>query len=775
MGLIISTGFFKYIPPEPKITALSSPTGNLGDVITVYGQDLDYVDNLYYANENLNFALIGDTQALQFVVPADPTTGQIEILTNSFPLTGNNKLNFLPIFKFDNFNPRSASEKDLISITGKVLTSIVSGFIYADPLIDDIDFAFTGEKNIFSVSTNPRTFLNNEIILVQNINTSGEILKNNISDILPFNFSSGKAAKIKYNKDILNQKYYENHIFSFPKITGTNIQTFNQDISPDYYVKSLNIVPAPNAFPDIFDPNSTFSTLTSTGIYKRDNINSVFTGRFQQVTLSRLSNFNIITPGSGYRINDKFNFYASGTLGTNTFGNLSVTQTGINGSLTNMQISDVGIFTKQSSTTGIEFLSITGGIGKGSLFNLTYQTYLKTGINTIFYSGSQNIWILVDAIFEGQHTYQSPNLQSWQVIEGGLYTGTSPSPIGSDLELDIDNNKKTYTIKLISGYTNTGYAPFYNIISDNAYDSYISDRRTGQFDITLNTALSGESKINGIILRTGQFIHDSGLYHVQSKEVSGLNTISFPINYKTESVNLNTNKLYSPYILTSFEQILGTNIGTSYVNANIGNLNNQRFDVNIYNPSNKMKLNYLAIINSGSNLSTFQYYGSGSFYKKIYLFTGDQNSFQERLKLSNLNIINKNNITFEVPETEYHINGKIELVNYVNLPSKSIEKFIETPKPTGVLPNKGIRGSNIIIQGKSFKKPILIDSTGEYNSCIVRFRYADDLYKQNRNVFETDFLIMNKNLLSGFIPIKNFPTGQYAIQMIAEDGSVFEE
>jgi hypothetical protein len=33
---------------------------------------------------------------------------------------------------------------------------------------------------------------------------------------------------------------------------------------------------------------------------------------------------------------------------------------------------------------------------------------------------------------------------------------------------------------------------------------------------------------------------------------------------------------------------------------------------------------------------------------------------------------------------------------------------------------------------------------------------------------------MSKNLLSGYIPLSNIPTGRYAIQMMSEDGGLFE-
>jgi hypothetical protein len=69
---------------------------------------------------------------------------------------------------------------------------------------------------------------------------------------------------------------------------------------------------------------------------------------------------------------------------------------------------------------------------------------------------------------------------------------------------------------------------------------------------------------------------------------------------------------------------------------------------------------------------------------------------------------------------------------------------------------------------------VLIDSPYQYDSCFVRFRYADNIYPANRSTFEASFRIMSKDLLSGYIPLSNIPTGRYAIQMISENRGLFE-
>jgi hypothetical protein len=210
--------------------------------------------------------------------------------------------------------------------------------------------------------------------------------------------------------------------------------------------------------------------------------------------------------------------------------------------------------------------------------------------------------------------------------------------------------------------------------------------------------------------------------------------------------------------------------------VNIFGLNKDYFSVAIPNaaPSTTFRLNYLTIFNSGTNLSTFVYNGDRSYYKKIYLLTGAEANLQEEIPLQNLTINNKNSISFEIPSTDYYINGKIKLTNSTGISKDSVITFKEVPTPLVVLPNSGNRGSNIAIEGKSFKKPILIDSPYQYDSCFVRFRYADSIYPVNQSTFESSFRIINKNLLSGSIPLSNIPTGRYAIQMMSEEGGLYE-
>jgi hypothetical protein len=570
MGLITSTGIFKYIPPNPQITSISSPTGDLGQLVSIYGSDLDYVDTLSFAGENLNFALTNGTQQMDFLVPSNPDTGVLRIGSNIFEITGKNNLPFLPIFVFDDFDPNNGSEGDTINVNGKVLTSVVSGYISAIPILNDIDYYFSGDKNTFTIPMSSKSGAA-EISLVQDFNLNSEINDFKILNINNFDYTSGKSIIVSYDiPGNLSQKYYENHL-----------------------------------------------------------------------------------------------------------------------------------------------LSMSGFI--------------------------------------------CPDFQSFKIT---LQSGSS-----------------AYTINIPSGFSGTDYSVFYNLIQTGIDhdDSYISDKTTGSFKFNRSNILNYPADLNVLLIKSSGFVFDGGLFQ--------RSYIDIPANYSTETVYFDrlsgvdrADNLYPPFLFTSIEKINNVNIGSTYAAINIYNLQKNYFSVAIPNatPSQTFRLNYLTISNGGTNLSTFVSDGNYSYYKKVYLLTGNADTFQEKISLQNLIINDKNNLSFQIPSTDYYMNGKIQLINSTGISKESQNNFTETPKPTAILPNSGYRGSNIMIQGKSFKRPVLIDSPYQYDSCFVRFRYADNIYPPNKSTFQASFRIMSKNLLSGYIPLSNIPTGRYAIQMMSEDGGLFE-
>lgn len=570
MALISSSGIFKYIPPNPIITSISSPTGHFGDIISIFGEDLDYVDRLLLGDQNLNFLLINSSEKINFVVPSDPNTGNLIIESNTFTITGQKNIPFLPIFQLNDFYPKNGSEGDRIYINGKVLTSVVDAYIYGSPVLDDIDFYLSGDRNVFSVPMSKKSGVS-EINLVENFNKNSEINNFKLFNVDNFNYSSGRSLNLKYEKTSdLNQKYYENHLLSISGFTCPDFQSF--------------------------------------------------------------------------------------------------------------------------------------------------KTSLQSG-------------------------------------------------------------SSIYPINIPSGLANSNYAIFYNLIQTGAnyIDSYISGKTSSSFNLITSQTLSYPTILNVLLMKTSGFIFDSGVFERGSIDITQ-NTTGQTIYFDRLSGVDRDNNLYSPFLFTSKERISGVNIGNTFFQTNLYDLQKDYFSIHIPNATagQTFCLNYLTISNSGMDLAKFVSENNYSYYKKIYLLSGNANTFQEKIKVKNLSIGNKNSGHFEVPSTDYYLNGRIELVNQSGIFKSSIYDFTETPTPTGVFPNDGSRGTNIVIFGSSFKKPILIDSPYEYDGCIVRFKYIDNLYSQDRSTFQTSFRIINKNLLSGFIPSSNLPTGRYIIQMISENGGLFE-
>jgi hypothetical protein len=552
MGLVTSTGIFTFVPPNPSIGGSSSITGHVNDSIRVFGNDLDYIDTITLAGQICEFNLV-DIGSIDVSIPSNPESGYLVASSNEFTVTGN-PLVFYPIPKVTDFNPKKTASGELISVDGFCINSATGAYMYAQPLLDDINYTFSGEYNTFILTTESDA-VNSNVVLIQGINLNNENAKYRIKNLQDFNLSSGRRTEVSYNT--LAQKYYENHIFTYPSINGQNIQAF---------------------------------------------------------------------------------------------------------------------------------------------------------------------------------------------ISG------------------IDSGSSSYLITLPSGLPDTNYSVFYQPIMSGAnYDCFVSGKNSNSFYINFNKPLEEFLNVHFLAIKRSGLTFDGGNY-VSTGIVLQNNILSSGINF-------NNNKLYAPYLLTSCEY---SGDGSGYI-YNISNFTKNTFTVNTpYTGLNRnLILNYCTIINENANLDTFVFIGNSGGYKKTYLFSGNEESFKEKIYVNNFQA-SKNQVTFEVPYTNYYLNGKIGFIGPENINVETNDTFLETPLPTGVFPPFGVRGVNITISGKSFKKPILNDGTGDYNYINVRFRYADDTFKQNDNSFNANFLLIDMNTLSGFIPIENLPTGRYAIQMIAEDGELFE-
>lgn len=329
----------------------------------------------------------------------------------------------------------------------------------------------------------------------------------------------------------------------------------------------------------------------------------------------------------------------------------------------------------------------------------------------------------------------------------------------------LNSGFNQYLITLPSGRQNKNYSIFYSpVFTGDYYNSFISGKNENQFYLNFDSTLSEFVDVNVITIKHSPFVFDLGNYDATGIRISS--------GVYSTGINFQNNKLYAPFLLTSCEY---SGDGSGYI-YNISNFNKDSFNLNIPNTGGNYNftLNYCTIINPQADLNTFSFFGESGAYYKIYLFSGDANSFKEAVYVNNYQNINKNQATFQVPYSDGYINGPINLIGPESINSISNNTFYETPLVTGVFPPLGIRGTNLILSGKSFKKPILNDGTGDYNYITVNFRYADNIFKQNINSFSTDFIWLDFNTLSGAIPLKNFNSGRYAIQMIAENGSLYE-
>lgn len=597
-GLGVSSGLFKYIPPMPEINRTSSITGNMGDLINIFGRNLDYVDNLLFAEQDINFNL-DRRNRISFLVPENPDTGLLRISSNLFNIQPNNTLNFYPIFTIENFTPKNGPDNSVISISGKVLTSIKTGYIYINPFLDDKDYILTEGTGIYSLGSQ-RAISANDIAFITNINKDRGYNAFTLVDVGIQNEISGRPFLVQYKNSILN-KTADNHIFLFPKISNNymKVDRFTKSFESSGY--DIATISLPTSFSDT--GYAVFTTLV---------FNHTGDGTY--------------SPRNTY-------------IETKTTGNFTI-----------------NVWEEIYSSGYIDYLAIKYGTGY-------YDSgYYECGKKRIF--SKQLDW---EIPFQKRYEYP-PFLM---VGIESLYTGM---PI---TEQEIDE----------------------------AYSGML------------------------------WYFYQSNIYN--------LTETGFNINFPSGAI---TGELYD--IENNF---LGTRIFTgSFI------------------------VNYLAIENPSANLSTFEYDGRNSYYKQYEIVSGNEDSINTKIALENIQKINKNQINFSLPKTPYHIDGKIQLLNNLNISKTSNDSFIETPLATGVFPNSAYKGDTILISGLSFKKPILNDGQG-FNAVNVKFRYLENLYPGKINGFDINCRLLDVNTLSGKLPIGSLSSGRYAIQMITERGDVIEE
>lgn len=649
MGLVNSTGFFQYIPPTPALNSLSKVTAEIGEKVTIFGENLDYVDRLKFGEEIVNFNLVSENN-IDFVVPENPSTGLLKIESDGINIV-RKELPFLPIFSIEEFSPTFGPSGQEVLVKGKVLTSIISGDILADPLDSDLEYLFLNEdRNSNSVYYRYQLFP--------------------LSYLLPENITGFFTGEYPY--------------------TGFTNKCFIKNSSRS----GLNII-----FNELICKNTESGGLA-------------------------LKNVSEFTANSGY----------------------------------------------------ISKIQIESDYEKGNLLQDVYEldTYNFPVINNDYIKSNKT-----------------------RILEG------------NSILINFENN-----------FPDTGYGIFFNIIFTGTgitQDSFRSqalygttyDKTVSGFRIQFNSVPPYELDINYLTIRYGTGFYDSGFYQC--------GTIAFSVETGAQFNNkiiFENNKDYTPFIATSLHKLYPTgiayidedgiinpvdpdplsagfemysryyNLEAAFLNHSVHSLTLNSFKVdtsmidtlvNDLLPTGKVFVDYLIIDNPMMNFNNFTYEGTGSFYKKTLLFTGDASTFQKRIPItpSNIQIQNKNILKFNIPVTNYHINGNLILRNSNNLEKISNQKFLETPLATRVEPDELYRGMPFLIRGKSFKKPILIDGTG-YNEAIIRFDYQEQLYRQKDHDFEMNMKILDVNTLSGNVPVGNLPSGMYKIQMIDENRRIYE-
>lgn len=555
MGLVTSSGIFRFIPPNPSIAGISSPTGYVNESVQLLGSDLDYIDQVALVDTLCEFNLI-DLNTLNVVIPGDAESGLMIATSEEFTVSGQ-PIKFYPIPNIEFFDPKNSASGELISFNGRAISSATGCYFYAQPLLDDIEYLFTGDNGFFNINNSETNRKNSVLLYVQNINKNNFTGNYKIKNILDYTNTSGRGVQVEI--DPIRNRYYEEHIFSFPTISNPDFQTFFNQIS------------------------------------------------------------------TGYR---------------------------------------------------------------------------------------------------------------------------------------------SYQINLPLSFSNTDYSVFYThpITGSNLYYSYISGKTPNNFYLNFDKILNETGNINFWAISNSGINFDNGVYQSTG--------ISIPTGVSSTGIKLITNKNYPPFLIGGVEY---SGAGTAY-KINLSDLNKDNFKLNI--PENtgnyNLRFNYCTVLNNQIDYDLFRYIGQSGSYKKLYLYSGNAETFLEKIPGLDYQIINKNLSKVKVPYTEFYINGRIGLFGPENINVETNDTFFESPLPTGVFPPFGIRGAKLIISGKSFKKVILNDGTGDYNYISVKFRYADSIYMQNNNNFSTDFLLIDHNTLSGLVPLQNFPSGRYAIQMMAEDGSLFE-
>lgn len=245
----------------------------------------------------------------------------------------------------------------------------------AQPFIDsNLLFGATGEKIIISGQGFKKNILSvsGQGIFNSNLNFAINGLdKQNISginntiyeDAIEFTIPTG-ITPARYNIYVFNEYGQSSNsadlrVIGQPSISG--IETLTG--LPFQYIRisGANFYPAPLL--TLIDANG----------------NKVIPS-FQDSGLYRITGATIESYGTGYAVNETFNFSGVKNYLTESFATIQVTTTGTDGSLATLDIINSGLFTIPNITTGIEVRSSSSN-GRNALITFQYEKYEISGDN----------------------------------------------------------------------------------------------------------------------------------------------------------------------------------------------------------------------------------------------------------------------------------------------------------------------------------------------------------------------------------------------------------
>jgi hypothetical protein len=441
-------------------------------------------------------------------------------------------------FTIQSAQPVISSPTGALAINGETL--FISGEQFKKNIIK-----ISGE-NIYNPSLN---FVVNG---ANSQNVSG--INNTLSDdFIGFTLSGITPSKYKiyvYNDASISSNYLNLKVLDRPSISGFD----KNDVLPGEYIRvsGSNLTPGANiSFIDI-SGNKVNPSFIETGLYR--------------ITGAEIQNY-----GSGYNTGDIFYLQGLKNYIPNSYGILSVSTTGINGSLGSFNIINSGIFTVPNLNTGIEFTPNTGN-GEGALINFFYQKYENTGTLEFLefqvpYNIRKNQTGIVENLkykgissgtrFSNFYIAGYPNIYGFYPSTGLIESNT--------ISLSGDNLSFVQQIKIgnqnINNYTPIGDTGIYFTIPNYSSSDYIfisgqygSDKSSSILNVFYPPLSASGYTPNDVLAGTGALITISGKY---LQRINYINLGQPNILRKDITVNANADRasfvLPSSYTTTSLQ------------------------------------------------------------------------------------------------------------------------------------------------------------------------------------------------------------------------------